>query len=104
MPTPRNYAAEILAEPSRERRAQLLARCPQELRDLVEEHVRSAFAKVQAYRQHLQGRRAAAQQRPPAAPRQGDCPNITQHARSAPDVGRHHLAALRAVVGAEGRV
>ncbi len=95
---PRDYAAAILAEPSRERRAAMLERCPPEMRDLVEEHVRTAFTKIQAYRQYIQGKRTATHQKPPAAPRREDMPNVLDHRKSAPEVGNDHLAKLRASI------
>lgn len=95
---PRDYAAAILVEPSRERRAAMLERCPPEMRDLVEEHVRNAFAKIQSYRQYIQGKRTAAHQKPPAAPRREDMPNVLDHRKSAPEVGNGHLAKLRASI------
>ncbi len=95
---PRDYAAAILAEPLRERRAQLLEACPAHWRDQVREHVESAFAKTQAYRAHLLGRIAGAKSKPPAAPRRDQTPSVTDHKKSAPEVGNHHLATLRGLV------
>lgn len=95
---PRDYAAAILAEPSLDRRRQLLERCPVEWRAQVEEHVKSAFAKVQAYRQHRAGRQQLAKEKPPAAPRR-EALNVTHYSKSAPEVGNRHLAALRSLVG-----
>lgn len=40
---PRQYAAEILAEPSKERRRQMLDEAPPEYRELIERHVRNAW-------------------------------------------------------------
>lgn len=95
--TPRDHAAAILAEPSRERRNQLLAACPEQWRELVREHVQSAFARVQQYRQHRTERALAAKERPPAAPRREDPTfRISDHKKSAPEVGHAHLAELRA--------
>lgn len=96
--SPRDYAAAILAEPSRERRNSLLERCPAEWQALVREHVEAAFGRVAAYRRHRQGRVEGAQQKPPAAPRRQDTPNVTDHRKSAPEVGQRHLDALRAAV------
>ncbi|MCY1293751.1 hypothetical protein D9M70_430190 [compost metagenome] len=96
---PRDYAAAILAEPSRERRAQLLERCPAEWREFVEEHVRSAFGKVSAYRQHKAMRAGLAREKPLASPRREDPPRNVSHSRSEPEVGNAHLANLRALVG-----
>jgi hypothetical protein len=95
--SPRDWASAILAEPSRERRNQLLTRCPEHWRELVREHVASAFARVQQYRQHKASRAEAAQQRPPAAPRREDTQfRISDFPKSAPEVGRARLAELRA--------
>ena len=58
--SPRDWAAAILAEPSRERRNQLLDACPGHWRELVREHVQSAFARVAQYRQHKTARAEAA--------------------------------------------
>lgn len=96
--SPRDYAAAILAEPSRERRNALLEACPADWRELVREHVQSAFPKVKAYRDHRAGRAAQARQKPPAAPRREATPNITNHSKSVPEVGNAHLSALRAAV------
>ncbi|SNT07329.1 hypothetical protein [Pseudomonas segetis] len=97
--TPRDYAAAILAEPSLDRRKLLMERCPQEWRSLVEEHVKTAFNKVVAYRQHRSGRAQLSQQKPPAAPRREDQPQPIDYRRSAPEVGNAHLAKLRAAIG-----
>ncbi|NWA40778.1 hypothetical protein HX889_24310 [Pseudomonas reactans] len=96
--SPRDHASAILAEPSLERRQALLQRCPEDWRPLVEEHVRSAFAKVAAYRRHMKGRRDQARQRPPASPRRDDPPRPIDNRRSAPEVGNAHLTKLRAAV------
>lgn len=100
MYSPRDYASQILAESSLEKRRALLDRCPAEWRGVVEDHVKSAFAKVAAYRQHQAGRVEQSQQRPEAAPRRdavhkkGPPP-----ARSAPEVGNRAINSLRAVIG-----
>ncbi|MDO9625159.1 MAG: hypothetical protein Q7J46_14345 [Pseudomonas sp.] len=96
---PRDYAAAILAEPLRKRRAELLQLCPAHWRDQVREHVQSAFAKIAAYRQHQAGRAHLARERPPAAPRREATSSITHHKNSELDVGNKHLAGLRAVLG-----
>lgn len=99
--SPRDYAAAILAEPSRERRNQLLARCPEHWRDMVREYVASAFARVQQYRQHKVARTEAAKQPPTAAPRREDTSfRISDFRKSSPEVGRERLAELRATLGA----
>lgn len=99
--SPRDWAAAILAEPSRERRNQLLARCPAHWRDMVREHVASAFARVQQYRQHKIARTESARQRPPAAPRREDTSfRVSDFPKSAPEIGRARLAELRATLGA----
>lgn len=95
---PRDYAAAILAEPSLDRRRQLLERCPAEWRPRVEEHVRSAFAKAQACRNYRADRQQLAKEKPPAAPRR-EALNVTHYRKSAPEVGNRHLAALRSLVG-----
>lgn len=95
--TPRDYAAAILAEVDRSAREAILARCPPEWRDQVETHVRDAWEKRQAYLRHRREGRAAAQQKPPAAPRQNVLNSVIHPTRSAPEVGNAHLAALRAL-------
>lgn len=92
---PRDYAAAILAEPSREGRNRLLQRCPVEWRAQVEEHVRTAFEKIKAYRDHKTMRAGLAKEKPPAAPRREDTPNITNHSKSESKVGNDFLARLR---------
>lgn len=98
--SPRAYAAAVVAEPSLERRQWLMERCPADWRAQVEEHVRSAFPKVAAYRQHMAGRAEQAHEQPPAAPRRdaiykkGPPPK-----RSAPEVGNAALTKLRAAIG-----
>lgn len=100
--SPRDWAAAILAEPSRERRNQLLASCPEHWRDMVREHVASAFARVQQYRQHKVARTEAAKQPPPATPRREDTSfRISDFPKSAPEVGRARLAELRATLHKE---
>ncbi|MNZ68675.1 hypothetical protein D3C78_869450 [compost metagenome] len=95
--SPRDYAAAILAEPSRERRNQLLEACPAHWREMVREHVQSAFARVKQYRQHKTERVAAAKQPPQPAPRRDDTAfRISDFKKSAPEVGHAHLAELRA--------
>ncbi|TBV12771.1 hypothetical protein [Stutzerimonas kirkiae] len=99
--SPRDYAAAILAEPSRERRAQLLDACPEHWRALVRCHVENGFARVKAFRQHRAERAALAQQKPPAAPRREHAnPAVPKH-WSVPEVGNRHLADLRAQLGQE---
>lgn len=95
---PRDYAAAILAEPSREGRNRLLQLCPTEWRAQVEQHVRTAFEKIKAYREHKTMRAGLAKEKPPAAPRREDAPNITNHRKSEPNVGNAFLAQLRASV------
>lgn len=97
--SPRDYAAAILAEPTRERRAYLLERCPEEWRARVREYVETTWQKMQAFQEYIQGRRRLAAQKPPAAPRREDTPNIVNYPRSEPEVGNAHLAKLRALVG-----
>ena len=100
--SPRDYAAAILAEPSRERRNQLLARCPEPWRQLVREHVQSTFGRVQQYRQHKTARAEAAKLPPPAAPRREDTSfRISDFRKSSPEVGRERLAELRATLHKE---
>lgn len=95
---PREHAAVILAEPSRERRQALLEAVPAEFRDQVRDHVETAFAKVQAYRRHRADRQQLAKEKPPAAPRR-EALNVTRYSKSAPEVGNRHLAVLRSLVG-----
>lgn len=98
--SPRDYAAAILAEPSRERRNQLLERCPEHWREMVREHVQSAFSQVKQYRQHKTERAQAAKQPPQPAPRrEAPFARISDIKTSAPEVGRERLAELRALVG-----
>ncbi|MGK4383429.1 hypothetical protein [Ectopseudomonas oleovorans] len=56
--SPRAYAAAVLAEAALDRRQWLMERCPVDWRAQVEEHVKSAFPKVAAYRRHRAGRDA----------------------------------------------
>ena len=100
--SPRDYAAAILAEPLRERRAQLLEACPVHWRDTVREHVESAFGKLQAYRKHREGRAQAAREKPPAAPRREVTNRVNNHTKSQPEVGNKHLADLRAALNKGG--
>ena len=98
--TPRGYAAAILAEPSREQRAQMLEAVPAEWREFVREHVQAGFARIKAYRQHQAGRAEQARQKPPAAPRRdARLPRISDFKQSAPEVGNARLAELRASIG-----
>lgn len=96
--SPRDHAAAILAEPARERRAQLLEACPAHWRDTVREHVESAFGKLQAYRKHREGRAQSAREKPFAAPRREVTNRVDNHKKSKPEVGNRHLAALRAAI------
>ncbi|MEE1950992.1 hypothetical protein V0R48_18585 [Pseudomonas alcaligenes] len=96
--SPRDYAAAVLAEPSLDGRKRLMERCPADWRSLVEEHVRSAFPVVAAYRRHQRDRIEGSKQKPPAAPRRTDTPNVTNHRKSVPEVGNAALAQLRAAV------
>lgn len=96
--SPRDYAAAVLAESSLERRQWLMERCPADWRSMVEEYVRSAFAKVTAFRRHQRDRIEGSKQKPPAAPRRNDTPNVTNHRKSVPEVGNAALAQLRAAV------
>lgn len=98
--TPRDYAAAILAEVSRERRNLLLEACPEPWRSLVREHVESAFARIAAYRQHKARRAKAAKEPPVPAPRRDDTSfRISDFTQSSPEVGRARLAELRAIIG-----
>jgi len=98
--TARDYAAAMLAEPSLERRKIILERCPAAWRPLVEEHVKSAFPKVVAYRKHQSGRAEQVRQKPPAAPRRdASLPRISDFKQSSPEVGNARLAELRAALG-----
>ncbi|WP_147172631.1 hypothetical protein [Pseudomonas sp. SJZ079] len=96
--SPRDYAAAILAEPMRERRAQLLEACPAHWRSTVREHVESAFGKIAAYRQHQASRAQLAREKPPAAPRREATNRANHHKKSTPEVGNQHLAELRASI------
>jgi len=100
--SPRDYAAAILAEPSLDRRQLLMGRCPAEWRSQVEEHVRSAFAKVTAYRQHMAGRAEQAREKPPAAQRRDATPKPRRVRKSAPEIGNAAIAKLRNAVGKGG--
>lgn len=99
---PRDYAAAILAEPVRERRAQLLEACPKRWRGLVREYVERGFASLQAYRKHREGRQQLAKQKPPAAPRREAFTSVINHKSSTPEVGNQRLAELRALIGKGG--
>ncbi len=98
--SPRAYAAAVLAEATLDRRQWLMERCPPDWRAQVEEHVKSAFPKVAAYRRHRAGREEQAREKPPAAPRRdaiwkkGPPPKC-----STPEVGNAALAKLRAAIG-----
>lgn len=96
--SPRDYAAAILAEPSLERRQSLMERCPVEWRGVVEEHVRSNFPKVAAYRKHIAGRAEQAREKPPAAQRRDATPKPRRVSKSAPEVGQAAIAKLRDAV------
>ncbi|EPO0504632.1 hypothetical protein ACT5LU_006198, partial [Pseudomonas aeruginosa] len=86
--SPRDYAAAILAEPSRERRNALLEACPVNWQPLVRAHVEDAFAKVKAYRQMMDNRAESIRRGPPAAPRVTDTDfRISNYTKSAPEVG-----------------
>lgn len=97
--SPRAYAAAVLAEPSLDGRKWLMERCPADWRGTVEEHVKSAFPKVTAYRRHMAGREEQARERPPAAQRRDATPEPRPISRSAPAVGNAAIAKLRAAVG-----
>lgn len=97
--SPRDYAALVLAEPSLERRRDLMARCPEHWRELVAEHVRAGYSRIQAYRKFISGRRQYMAAGPQPAPRREDTSfRISDYPKSAPEVGRRHLDALRAIV------
>lgn len=102
---PRDLAAEILAEPVRERRTALIERCPAELRAMVEEYVRDGFAKIKSFRQHQQMRAGLAMEKPPAAARRDSCVSIINHRKSAPEVGNAAITCLRSLIrgAANGR-
>ena len=97
--SPRAYAAAVLAEASLDRRQWLMERCPPDWRGTVEEHVRSAYPKIAAYRRHRAGREEQAREKPPAAQRRDATPKPRPVSRSAPAVGNAAIAKLRAVVG-----
>lgn len=94
--SPRDYAAAILAEASRERRVALLQACPEHWRERVKGHVQRAFACVKAYRQMMANRARSISQGPQAAPRREDTSfRISAYTKSSPEVGNAHLEALR---------
>lgn len=95
---PRAYSAAVLSEASIDRRKWLMERCPAEWRILVEEHVKSAWPKVAAYRHHRAGRAEQSRQKPEAAQRRDASPKPIDNRRSAPEVGNAHLAKLRAAI------
>ena len=96
----REYAAQVLAESSLERRRSLMERCPSHWRDLVEEHVRTGWAHIQAYRQFISGRRRSIAEGPQPAPRRDETSyRISDFKKSAPEVGQRELAKLKALVG-----
>ncbi len=97
--SPRAYAAAVLAEAALDRRQWLMERCPVDWRAQVEEHVKSAFPKVAAYRRHRAGREEQAREKPPAAQRRDASPKPRRVTKSAPEVGNAAIAKLRAAVG-----
>ncbi|OBY90713.1 hypothetical protein A6723_021025 [Pseudomonas sp. AU11447] len=98
--SPRDYAAMVLAESSLERRRSLMERCPEHWRELVEEHVRTGFSRIQAYRKFISGRRQSMVEGPQPAPRRDDTSyRISDFKKSAPEVGQRELAKLKALVG-----
>ena len=100
--SPRDYAAAILAEGTRERRNELLQACPEEWRPLVRAHVEDAFAKVKAYREMMDRRTQSVRQGPIPAPRVTDTSyRISNFTKSAPEVGNGHLSAIRASLATE---
>lgn len=100
---PRDLAAAILAEPSREQRQLMLERCPVELQPLVQEYVRIGFAKVKSYRAHIDRRAQSARETPPAAPRREAKNSVIHRTSSAPEFGNQRLAELRALIGGSPR-
>lgn len=100
--SPRDYAAAILAEGSRERRNELLQACPADWRPLVRAHVEDAFAKVKAYRELMDRRTESMRRGPQPAPRVTDTDyRISNFTKSAPEVGNGHLSAIRAALATE---
>lgn len=100
---PRDLAAAILTEPSREQRQLMLERCPAELQSLVREYVQMGVDKVKSYRAHIGRRAKSAHETPPAAPRREAKNSVIHHTKSAPEVGNQRLAELRALVGGSPR-
>ena len=97
----RDYAAAILAEPSRERRNALLEACPVNWQPLVRAHVEDAFAKVKAYRQMMDNR-AESIRRGPLLLLASPTP-ISAYPTTPvrPEVGNAHLSAIRAALATE---
>ncbi|MDF3931379.1 hypothetical protein [Pseudomonas citronellolis] len=100
--SPRDYAAMVLAEPNLERRRLLMERCPEHWRELVGEHVKTGYSRIQAYRQYLTGQRRAMAEGPKPAPRREDTSfriSDFDAKKSAPEKGNQELAKLKALVG-----
>ncbi|AMO73831.1 hypothetical protein [Pseudomonas citronellolis] len=96
----REYAAEVLAEPSVERRRAMLEACPAIWRDIVRSHVEETYEKVKAYRAFISGRRQSMAAGPQPAPRREDSRfRISDFKKSAPEKGNQELAKLKALVG-----
>ncbi|MDF3840467.1 hypothetical protein P3W55_01950 [Pseudomonas citronellolis] len=98
--SPREYAALVLAEPNLERRRDLMARCPEHWRELVSEHVKTGYSRIQSYRAFISGRRQSMAAGPQPAPRREDTSfRISDFKKSAPEKGNQELAKLKALVG-----
>lgn len=91
-PSPRSIAASILAEPDVARQRTIFLQCPEHLRALVREHVKSARA-LSAPRNRQPSPTAI---KPSAPPRHyKPIPRLADLKRSAPEVAREHLQSLR---------
>lgn len=96
----REYSAMVLAEPDLQRRRSLMERCPQVWLSLVTDYVTEGYARIQAYRRYISGRRQSMQEGPQPAPRRDDTSfRISDFKKSAPEVGNRELAKLKALVG-----
>lgn len=95
----RDYAQAIVdAHGNVERQREIFAACPMEWRAQARELAKSALERLDRHIQHMTELRRRAQPAPrqpavsPAAP-------ATPSTKSSPEVGRHHLAAIRAAIG-----
>lgn len=98
-PSPRSIAASILAQSDVVRQRELFRQCPEHLRALVREHVRSSQALAEAKRKP---KPQSTQTNPITPPQYTPVPRLSDLPRSAPEVARGHLQSLRSAL-AQGR-